>query len=211
MPLWLPEVLVRVDIWAGTRPAPTEYMAKSQYDPQKHHRRSIRLKGHDYGRAGIYCVTLCIQHREYRLGNIAEGMVHLTDAGHMVQRAWEQLPDRFPDMALDSYVVMPNHFHGLVVFAQNAPQPLGSIIGAFKSITTHQYIVGVKESGWPAFDKKVWQRNYYEHIVRDEVSLARIREYIVMNPLRWDADRENLAREHECEIEQWLYEQERAM
>ncbi len=129
----------------------------------------------------------------------------------MVQRAWEQLPDRFPDMALDSYVVMPNHFHGLVVFTQNAPQPLGSIIGAFKSITTHQYIVGVKENGWPAFDKKVWQRNYYEHIVRDEVSLARIREYIVMNPLRWDADRENLAREHECEIEQWLYEQERAM
>ena len=186
-------------------------MTKLQFDPQKHHRHSIRLAGYDYRQAGIYCVTICTHQKIHHWGNITDGVMVLTPAGQMVQSVWEQLPNRFSHVLLDSYVVMPNHFHGLLVFTEELTQPLGSIIGAFKSLTTHQYIMGVNKNGWPAFDKRVWQRNYYEHIVRDEGSLARIREYIVMNPLRWNADCENLAREHERETEQWLYEQERTM
>jgi putative transposase len=180
------------------------------YDPQRHHRRSIRLKGYDYSRAGVYFVTICVQGGLCLLGEVIEGEMRPDAAGEMVERVWLDLPGRFPNIDLDAYRVMPNHFHGLVVILDDdptvKPKPtdkertvgagvvptqkatLGAIVGAFKSITTNEYIDGVKELGWRPFERRLWLRNYYEHIVRNEDSLNKIREYIINNPATWTAD-----------------------
>lgn len=189
------------------------YSGKPQmkFDPQKHHRRSIRLKDYDYSQAGAYYVTINVQNRECLFGKIVNYDMKLNDAGMMIEEQWNALLERFPDLELDVYQIMPNHFHGIIVVgaafmaaldSENkadtrsgadtrlAPT-LGDIVEAFKSITTHEYILGVDNKNWPRFYKRLWQRNYYEHIVRDEVDLERIRDYIQSNPADWDEDEEN--------------------
>lgn len=182
----------------------------------RHYRRSIRLKGYDYSQAGAYSVTIVAQDRACLFGEVVGGEMWLNDAGGMIARAWETLPNRFPSVQLDTFVVMPNHMHGIIVTVgatlvvapsdaneQNkivtagdrattrvAPT-VGNIIGAFKSLTTVEYVHGVKQSGWMAFRMKLWQRNYHEHVIRNEASLHAIREYIVNNPLQWELDEEN--------------------
>ena len=195
------------------------------YNPQIHHRRSIRLRGYDYTQSGAYFVTICTQGRACLFGHIVNDEMQLNDAGRMVQTVWESMPGRFPNATFDIYVIMPNHFHAIVIIndqpvgatlvvAQNAvvapngvaPSPtdvpngagtspaptnhptLGAMVGAFKSITTHEYIVGIRTSGWPPFDRRIWQRNYWEHIIRTPESHARIEDYIRLNPARWQAD-----------------------
>jgi len=122
------------------------------------------------------------------------------------------LPKRFPTVRVDAHIVMPNHIHGLLRLAGSddlvgaplvgALDPhrhaartnltlLGDIVGAYKSLSTNAYIEGVGNSGWPRFERRLWQRNYCEHIVRDEDSLERIREYILANPVMWSDDPEN--------------------
>ena len=198
----------------------------AKYDPNKHHRRSIRLKNYDYASAGAYFVTICVQHRQPLFGTIVNQTMVLNDAGIMVQTIWESLPKWFPHIEMDEFVVMPNHFHGILVIhaghnvgtsdhntgtsdhnvgvslvdtPMDAPDTpdrattrvaptLGNMIGAFKSITTHQYIQGVRQKDWPPFDGRLWQRNYWEHIIRDEQSLHRIRNYIQSNPISWEQD-----------------------
>lgn len=123
------------------------------YDPDKHHRRSIRLKGYDYASPGAYFVTICTQHGECLFGEIVDGQVNLNEAGQMIQDTWEQLPKRFSIIDLDAYIVMPNHFYAIVIIrasregkealkdaekSDNRPA-LGDIIGTFKSITTNKY------------------------------------------------------------------------
>jgi len=348
------------------------------YDPNRHHRRSIRLKGYDYSQAGAYFITICTQDRACLFGKVVNGEMRLNDAGRMVLAEWNMLPERFPHVVLDAFVVMPNHVHGIVVItnpatddtattaptivgtglvpvpntgtmgavpnagtmgaapdagtmgaapnagamgaapnagtmgaapddgtmgavpdagtmgaapnagtmgaapdartmgaAPNAgtmgaapddgamgaapdtgmmgaapndgmmgaapdagattrvaptavtivgtglvpvpddgativgtglvPVPddgattrvaptVGDIVGAFKSRVTVEYIRGVKTSGWPPFRGRLWQRNYYEHIIRNERALNAIRQYIIENPRRWQMDRENEAR-----------------
>ena len=135
----------------------------------------------------------------------------LNDAGKMIDCKWNGLAGRFKNIQLDKYIVMPNHFHGIIVIvgatlvvAQNknvrtntragtrpAPTPLptvGDMVGGFKSITSHEYANGVKQNHWKPFNGKLWQRNYYEQIVRDETLLQRIREYIANNPCQWPHD-----------------------
>ena len=174
-----------------------------KFDPQKHHRYSIRLKDYDYSQAGAYYVTIDVQNRECFLGEIVNYEMVLNDAGKMMEEQWVALTERFPNIELDLYQVMPNHIHGIIVVgatlakrpvgvvAQNKNPTLGDIIGAFKSITTHEYILGVDNKHWPQFYKRLWQRNYYEHVVRDEKDLNRIRDYIQSNPANWDEDEEN--------------------
>jgi putative transposase len=192
------------------------------YDPQKHHRRSIRLKGYDYSQAGAYYVTIVAQNRACLFGDVVNGEMQLNDAGKMLQAEWEALPQRFPNIELDEFIVMPNHFHGTLVITDRSAnvgatpcarpglgqpqsgsgQPqgiaptehdpvLGEIIGAWKSIVTDQYIDGVHQLNWQSFDRKLLQRNYWEHIVRDESELNRIREYIINNPANWETDDNN--------------------
>ncbi|AFY91441.1 transposase [Chamaesiphon minutus] len=160
------------------------------YDPDKHHRRSIRLKGFDYSRSAVYFVTICVQNRECLFGTISQHEMILNDAGKLVSEEWLALPERFPAIILDEFVVMPNHFHGIIYISPNSVEhpTLGRIIGAFKSIVTDLYISGVKDQGWTPFDRRLWQRNYYEHIVRDDSALQKIQQYIRDNPLTWQTD-----------------------
>ena len=221
-------------------------------DLQRPHRRSIRLPGYDYTLAGAYFVTVVVQQRACLLGTIENNVMHLSPAGEMVRAAWESLPARFPHVAPDAFVVMPNHVHGVIfmmddiwVAAEHGSEPrapgpdvgaplvgaqgvdagdasieprattrvaptggvpitpgattrvaptgraaLGDVVGAWKSLTTVAYITGVKQAGWLPFCSRLWQRNYYEHIVRDDEDLASIRRYILANPRNWAQDAE---------------------
>ena len=157
-----------------------------KYNPNIHHRRSIRIKEYDYSQAGAYFVTICIQDRINLLGKIVNDVMALNDAGKMVNEQWLELSLRYPSIKLDNYVIMPNHFHGIIIIDQ--PISLSKIIGAFKSIRTHCYIHGIKNSHWAAFRNTLWQRNYYEHIIRSETQLRKIRDYVENNPKTWESD-----------------------
>ena len=162
-----------------------------KYNPQNHHRRSIRLKGYDYSLPGEYYITMVTQNRENLFGDIIDDKVVLSEAGEMVQKTWKILASRFQNIRLDESIIMPNHFHSIIMIIEKTFASIGDIVGTFKSITTHEYIVGVKNSGWPPFDTRLWQRNYWERIIRNEKELDRIREYIRNNPIKWQSDAEN--------------------
>ncbi len=195
-----------------------------RYDPERHHRRSIRLKGYDYSRPGAYFVTICTQDRLCLFGEVVDGEMQLNDAGRMVKKWWVELNRKFPGVRTDKYVVMPNHFHGIIIIVgadlrvcpdngmgahanelgAHIGAPLPEIVQWLKTMTTNEYLRGVKQSGWPPFRGRLWQQNYYEHIIRNEDSLNRICQYITENPLRWHLDRENPQRLGEDEFDQWL-------
>lgn len=176
------------------------------FDQQRYRRRSIRLPGFDYAQAGTYFVTLCAAGRECLFGDVVDGHVTLTPLGEVVTACWEAIPVHAPAVDLDAYVVMPNHLHGLVVitadganergianhrprterFGQPVPGSLPTILRSFKAAVTSQVNVLRRTPGAP-----VWQRNYYEHIVRDDRSRERIRSYIAANPSQWDEDTDN--------------------
>lgn len=203
-----------------------------KYNPDIHHRRSIRLRGYDYSQAGFYFVTICCQNREHLFGEIDNGKMALNDAGEMINNEWLKLTERFENIKLHEHVIMPNHFHAILeiaavgatlVVAQNdntvaqnkntkhdnghngqpqgiAPtetmnktvkKTLGDMVGAFQSITTVNYINGVKTKNWKSFDKKLWQQNYWEHIIRNENEFIKISEYIRNNPIKWHKDKLN--------------------
>jgi len=199
------------------------------HDANIHHRRSIRLKRYDYSQAGAYFVTIRTQNRERLFGDIVDGVMRLNDAGQMLKKWYLELERKFYDIRCDEYMVMPNHFHFIIInvgadlrvcpgddgcpgdgqshriaptkpgehttgehtTGEHTGSPLQDVVRWFKTMTTNAYIRGAKQSGWPRFDGKLWQRNYYEHIIRDDESLNRIREYIINNPLQWELDQEN--------------------
>ncbi len=164
----------------------------------RHHRRSIRLKGYDYAQAGAYFVTMCTQNRACLFGEVVDGQMRVNECGRVVADSWMWLSARYPHVDLDEWVVMPNHLHGIIILtgpdgrggSRTAPtenrKPIGRLIGAFKTVSTKRLNTMHNSPGVP-----VWQRNYYEHIVRSEESLHQIRRYIVDNPARWNEDREN--------------------
>ena len=184
-----------------------------KYDPEIHHRRSIRLQGYDYSRAGAYFVTICTQNRECLLGNIGDGEMRLNEAGRIVADSWIWLATQYDHVELDEWVIMPNHIHGIIVIADDdrggpvvggthrsthdgwggsrtAPtgtgkrKPIGRLVGAYKTVSTKRINVLRATPG-----AKLWQRNYWEHIIRNEPELNRIREYIQNNPAQWQSDR----------------------
>ena len=212
-----------------------------RYDPDRHHRRSIRLKGYDYSQPGYYYITICTQDRKKLFGEIDDAIMRLNDAGQMIDQEWNQIPKRYGCVIIDKYVVMPDHFHGIIQIISdkngedtstehvnagtslvgvhtlvdvpndaddiNIPRKTGEsatnrtgtrpvptlfeIIGAFKSITTNQYINCVKYNNWPRFRKRLWQLKYNDRIIRDDGELGRIRKYIIDNPLNWERDEDN--------------------
>ncbi len=165
-------------------------------------RRSTRLRSYDYSQAGSYFVTICAQNRECLFGNVTDGEMHLNAAGAIVQTVWDDLPNHYPNVELDRFVVMPNHVHGIIVIvgaglkpaltkpAPTKPAPtkhgLPEIVRALKTFSARRINEMRNTPGVP-----IWQRNYYEHIIRNDDSLHRIREYIVNNPAQWALDREN--------------------
>jgi putative transposase len=179
--------------------------------PDKHHRRSTRLNGWDYTSPGAYFVTLCVHERVQLFGKIVDGKMRLNELGQYVQEYWCEIPAHFAHAQLDEYVIMPNHLHGIIhlrdasamfVGANNhsplqkqqtsqqtfpkcgTSRTIGSIIRGFKIGVTK--CVRDKTSG-----AVVWQRNYYDHISRDEKELFRFRQYIRRNPANWDSDEQN--------------------
>jgi REP element-mobilizing transposase RayT len=170
------------------------------YNSERDHRRSIRLKGYDYAQAGAYFVTICAHDREFLFGEIVNGEMTLNKTGRLVEQCWNDIPAHFPQVELDEFVVMPNHVHGILsiidaVGAKNlSPLPSQQRAGTSKTIGSiiRGFKIGVTK--WmrqhtPIHD--VWQRNYYEHVIRDEADLIRVREYIATNPVRWAEDAEN--------------------
>jgi putative transposase len=168
------------------------------YDPHKHHRRSIRLKGYDYSQAGAYFVTICIKGGQCLLGHVVDGVMQLNELGEIVQACWDDLPSHYPNVILDAFGIMPNHVHGIIVIddvgaglvgagvgAGFKPAPtkrhgLPEIMRAFKTFSARRINVMRDQVGTP-----LWQRNYYEHIIRNERALNAIREYIINNPANW--------------------------
>lgn len=195
-----------------------------KFDPDKHHRRSIRLKGYDYSQPGGYFVTVVTQGRDSLFGKVQNGEMILNAAGEMIVKWWGELPNKFPSVSLGTSVVMPNHFHEITRINEiagadlrvcpgdvcpnnndsqqgehidsplrNRPNPsLPQIVQWFKTMTTNEYIRGVKQLGWTPFNGKLWQRNYYEHIIRDHNDWDRIHRYIQSNPANWADDNDNL-------------------
>ena len=158
------------------------------------HRRSIRLRGYDYSSPGAYFVTLCAQNREHFFGHTDDGNLCLNDAGKMVERWYNEVCRKFPVIECGEMIVMPNHFHCIwQITKQDATINIPTVVQWFKTMTTNEYIHGVKELGWPPFDKRLWQRNYFERIIRDNHAYENIRNYIQTNPERWNSDqlREN--------------------
>jgi putative transposase len=165
-------------------------------------RRSIRLPNYDYSQNGCYFVTICVKDRECLLGDVEAGVMRVNQAGSIAGDRLQWLADRYPFVDLDEWIVMPNHIHAIVLIehlqqsvalerAVREPplpktKPLGRLIGAFKTVSCKaiNQIRGMPQG-------IVWQRNYYEHIIRGERDLSRIREYIRRNPLAWASDPEN--------------------
>ncbi|RKY49507.1 MAG: transposase [Candidatus Neomarinimicrobiota bacterium] len=168
-----------------------------KYNPDIHHRRSIRLQGYDYSSPGAYFVTICTQNRECLFGDIVNGKMVLNDIGKIVADEWIKTGDIRDEIELDAWVVMPNHFHGIVMIRRGdrpvAPTPtplpgprpksIGSLMSGFKSAVTKR-INKIRQT--PGIS--VWQRNFYEHIIRNETELGNIRQYIINNPLNWRSD-----------------------
>ncbi|MCF6775147.1 hypothetical protein L3V83_01045 [Thiotrichales bacterium 19X7-9] len=201
------------------------------YNPDIHHRRSIRLKGYDYSSKGFYFVTICTQNRQHFFGKIINEKLYLNDAGKMISHIWQQIPEIHNHINLHDYIIMPNHFHAIIEISVRAESisahsesisipskhittsnranmefaptnlsnniksaPTGKISGlpqiiqTFKRYTTIEYMKGVKSKNWQPFDKKLWQRNYYEHIIRNQPAYLNISNYIKNNPKNWKND-----------------------
>lgn len=202
----------------------------TKFDPQKHHRHSIRLKGYDYSQEGAYYVTIVTWRREFLFGNIVNQEMMLSPYGEIVQKWWEEIPVHFANVETGAFVIMPNHVHGIIYifeerrgtasYPKGVPVPeddgeniipkneiddviqgggtpplrifdgiptLGQIIAYFKYQSTKE-MNKVDNTGTVT---KFWQRNYYEHIIRNEKDLQNKTDYIESNPRLWEEDDEN--------------------
>lgn len=177
--------------------------------PEHPQRKNIRLPGYDYSQAGCYFITICTQNRQCYFGEIVGAtLCGLPNIPHqMIERWLLELENRFWDVTIPEYIIMPNHVHFIVqkmlspddngVTVDNTQgnetgdhigSPLRDIIGWFKTMTTNEYIRNVRQGLYVPFNKRLWQRNYYEHIIRNENEYLRIAEYIRTNPSRWMYD-----------------------
>ena len=159
------------------------------YNPHVHHRRSIRLKNYDYSSPGSYYITVCVAERQHVFVHIQNRIMHLNMFVHIVQECWYELPQHYPHVHLDAWVVMPDHIHGIIVlteYTDNAVMPehtrhaLPEIVRALKSFSARRINILRNTIGTP-----LWQRNYYDCIIRDQQHLHNTRQYIANNPARW--------------------------
>ena len=195
---------------------------KSTYNPDIHHRRSVRLKGYDYSSAGLYFITICCQNRISRFGHIENGTMILNQFGRVANDEWMNTPNIRKNIQLGEFIIMPNHMHGIIQImhapsstgelhsphsielnlsentelnpldykgvcktprqTRHTPQSIGAIVRGYKSSVTKQ----LKSLG---LNDKLWQRNYYEHIIRNEKTYQNISNYIIHNPAKWDNDK----------------------
>jgi putative transposase len=136
------------------------------------------MKRRDFAQPGACFVTICTQSRECIFGEVVQGQMMLNGPGQMVESVWRQLPRHYPGVHVDAFVVMPNHVHGIIALVGAGPR-------------AYPECSGVHNDGWQPFPGRLWQRNYYEHVIRNEGDLDHIRQHIIDNPARWDQDPEN--------------------
>ena len=169
-------------------------------------RKNIRLKNYDYSRAGYYFITICTQDKLKLFGEIINAESILNNRGEMIKKWIFQLENKFPHISIHKYIIMPNHIHCIIILEpdlrvypknntiknkqyEHTGPPLPQIIQWFKTMTTNEYIKGVKNEIYPPFNKRIWQRNYYDRIIRNEQEYKKIYEYIETNPLKWENDK----------------------
>lgn len=165
--------------------------------------RSIRLKEFDYSQAGSYFITICTFNRACLFGEVYLDNMNLNQLGEIVSREWKRTEELRKNVVMDAFIVMPNHLHGIIsivegseshtetassaeAFGKPTSNSIPTIVRLFKASTTTQI-----NSSLNMKDKPVWQRNYYEHVIRGERDLEQIREYITYNASKWDSDNEN--------------------
>lgn len=177
-------------------------------------RKTLRLPYYDYSQAGAYFVTLVAQRRANLFSEVNQEALKLFPAGEMLAHWWKKLAEYFSGVTPGEFVIMPNHFHGILEFTRDLPNSsliidesiadapnnnniedidptLSQVMQWFKTMTTNEYIRGVKQSRWEPFDRRLWQRSYFEHIIRNDEDYERICLYIQSNPQQWDMDQEN--------------------
>jgi putative transposase len=160
-----------------------------KYDPKLHHRRSIRLKGYDYAQAGAYFITPCVQGKKHLFGEIKENEMICNAFGQIAYDTWGNITSNFENIELGAFVIMPNHTHHiLIIKSDDNVKTLGEIVGAYKSLVVHHCLEYIEENNLDIRLGKVWQRNYWEHIIHDERSFHNITNYIVNNPKNWNND-----------------------
>jgi REP element-mobilizing transposase RayT len=152
-------------------------------------RRRQRLRDYPYAMPGFYFVTLCIQDRLPLLGRVTSSEMHASAAGDMVKRRFEEACDQDAHVHLDALVVMPDHLHA-VVWLDGEGRPLSALVQAFKARTTADYVLGVRSWGWAAFRGRLWQKGFYDRVIRGDEELAAIRDYVMQNPRRWGLNEE---------------------
>ena len=194
---WIRRVIIQIKPLIEVKTA----MTRHQYNPQKHHRRSIRLPGYDYTTPDAYYVTICADEKRFIFGDIIDGVMHLNLAGKTVNAVWQRLPNYFKNITLDGFVIMPNHLHGIIIINDNnwqrspqktyptftgtKPGSLSAIVQNLKSVSSRKVNRILKNSG------TIWQSNFYERIPRNETAINRIRQYILDNPKNWENDEKN--------------------
>jgi|SRR6185369_6962086 len=180
------------------------------YNPDIHHRNSVRLRSYDYSSDGAYFITICTFQKEPILADIVNGAAHLKSPGEIVQEEWLKSAQIRPEIDLDEFIIMPNHLHGIVFIndpvgahgmrpesggfemrahsrtpLHRAAKSLGSFIAGFKSACTKRINEARNTAG-----VSVWQRNFHERIIRNDEELHSLRNYILTNPVRWEGDGE---------------------
>ena len=153
---------------------------KRKPNPQ---RRTTRLRDYDYTQPGSYFVTICTHHKKCLFGTITAEKMQLNDIGDIAREWWHHIPQHFPAVELGDSVIMPNHIHGIITLPPHPNISLGKIIAYFK----YQATKHINQHGHQP-KTRIWQRNYYDHIIRDETDLQRIRLYIHNNPMKWALD-----------------------
>jgi REP element-mobilizing transposase RayT len=170
-------------------------------DTTQRNRKSIRIPGYDYSQPGWYFITICTQHRQHIFGNVDDGEMILNKSGEIAKSEWVNTINIRTNIVLDEYIIMPNHMHGIIVINninnvgayrdtplqtefKSPSKTVGAIVRGYKSTVTKQINQFRNTPG-----VQLWQRNYWEHIIRDETELNRIRTYIINNPLKWQDDR----------------------
>ncbi len=198
------------------RPNDKKEKTMVKYNPKIHNRKSIRLKGYDYSQAGLYFITICTQNRRHLFGEIKNGELKLSDAGEMAKKCWLEIPQHFPNVLLHAYITMPNHVHGILEItagehntssekdgaqnrtknrAKNISPPrspsktIGSVVRGYKIGVTKWFRTHMPND-FP-IGQSAWQRNYWEHIIRNENAYRKITQYINDNPQKWVEDKLN--------------------
>lgn len=153
-------------------------------------RNRLRYPGHDYSSPGAVFVTICVHHRQPLLGEVRQGEMHLSPVGEMVASSWERIPTKYPEIALDIFVVMPDHVHGILFSGvdpecERRPATVGDAVRWFKNVTLRCYRDGVLHQSWAPYEDHFWQDKFNDHIIRTAREMANIRSYIERNPERW--------------------------